>query len=111
MKSVIRITGKRSYLKNKKKHYMTLFTVFVWAFHNTYYFRIIKFIKSRVWAEHVVRMGEERMGRTGIHIGYWWESLKERDHYEDQDVGGWIILIGSEKNSIGWYELDLSGSG
>jgi hypothetical protein len=27
-----------------------------------------------------------------IHIGYWWESQKERDHYEDQDVRGWIIL-------------------
>jgi hypothetical protein len=22
----------------------------------------------------------------------WWESQKERDHYEDQDVDGWIIL-------------------
>jgi hypothetical protein len=31
-------------------------------------------------------------GRRGMHIGYWWESQKERDHYEDQDVGGWIIL-------------------
>jgi hypothetical protein len=21
-----------------------------------------------------------------------WESQKERDHYEDKDIGGWIIL-------------------
>jgi hypothetical protein len=28
----------------------------------------------------------------GVHIGYWWESHKERDHSEDQDVGGWLIL-------------------
>jgi hypothetical protein len=21
-----------------------------------------------------------------------WESQKERDHYEDQDIGGWTIL-------------------
>jgi hypothetical protein len=26
------------------------------------------------------------------HIGYSWESQWERDHWEDQDVGGWIIL-------------------
>jgi hypothetical protein len=27
-----------------------------------------------------------------MHIGYWWESQKERDHQKDQEVGGWIIL-------------------
>jgi hypothetical protein len=32
------------------------------------------------------------MGRSRMHIAYWWEDQKERDHYEDQDVGGWIIL-------------------
>jgi hypothetical protein len=25
----------------------------------------------------------EPMGRRGMHIGYWWGSQKERDHYED----------------------------
>jgi hypothetical protein len=25
-------------------------------------------------------------------IDYWWESQREIDNYEDQDVGGWIIL-------------------
>jgi hypothetical protein len=32
------------------------------------------------------------MGRRGMHIGYKWEIQKERDHWEDQDVGGWTIL-------------------
>jgi hypothetical protein len=38
---------------------------------------IIRTTKSRRkrWAGHV-----ERMGRRGMHIGYWWESQKECDH-------------------------------
>jgi hypothetical protein len=27
-----------------------------------------------------------------MHIGHWWEIQEERDHWEDQDVGGWTIL-------------------
>jgi hypothetical protein len=35
------------------------------------------------------------MGRacsTNGGEGYWWESQKVRDHWEDLDVGGWTIL-------------------
>jgi hypothetical protein len=48
--------------------------------------------------------------RRGMNIGYWWESQKERDHYEDQDVGGRILLkwILERKR---WYGLEGSGSG
>jgi hypothetical protein len=31
-------------------------------------------------------------GRREMHIGYWWESQKERYHKEDQDVGGWTMF-------------------
>jgi hypothetical protein len=46
-------------------------------------------IKSRRMrlARHVARMW-----RRGMHIGYWWECQKERDHWEEQDVGRWTIL-------------------
>jgi superfamily II DNA/RNA helicase len=39
------------------------------------------------WAGHVARMG-----RKGMHIGFCWESQKERDHWEDLDVGGRVTL-------------------
>jgi hypothetical protein len=49
---------------------------------------IIRQVKSRRmrWAGHVTRLGEE-------YTRFWWESPKERDHSEDQGVGG---KMGSE---------------
>jgi hypothetical protein len=46
-------------------------------------------IKSRkmIWTGHVARTGEKRNAYKIL-----WESQKERDHWEDQGVGGWAIL-------------------
>jgi hypothetical protein len=50
---------------------------------------IIRMMKPRRmrWAGHITRMERRRMD-----IGYWWESQKERDYWEDQGVGGWTVL-------------------
>jgi hypothetical protein len=36
-----------------------------------------------------------------MHIGYWWEIQNERDHWEDQNVGGWAIFK-MDLREIGW---------
>jgi hypothetical protein len=70
-------------------------------------------IKSRRirWAGHVARMG-----RRGMQIGYWWEIWKERDHWEDQAVGGWTVLkwiLEREDGMVGigsiWLRIGTSG--
>jgi hypothetical protein len=47
--------------------------------------------------------------RRGMHIGYWWESQKVRDHLEYLDVSGWTILKIDLReiawDSMGWIEL------
>jgi hypothetical protein len=56
---------------------------------------------------HVVCMGEERNC-----TGFWWESMKERDHLEDRDVDGrmgseWILW----RLAGGVCRVDRVGSG
>jgi hypothetical protein len=48
---------------------------------------------------------QHEWGRKGMHIGYWWECQKERDHWEDRDVGGWTILKWI-LDRMGWDGMD-----
>jgi hypothetical protein len=68
---------------------------------------IIRQIKSRRmrWTGHVVCMGGERN-----MTGFWWESLKEKDHLKDQGVDGrmgskWTVgrLVGG--GEVKWIHL------
>ena len=63
------------------------------------------------WAGRVARMGEAR----GF-IGSWWGSRKERDHWGDLGVDGWIILgrISRRWNvgiwtELGWPRIETGG--
>jgi len=68
--------------------------------------RVIKLRKMR-WAGHVARVGEER----GC-IGSWWGSRRERDHWGDLGVDGWIILrMDLQEVGCGVYGLDWAGPG
>jgi hypothetical protein len=42
-----------------------------------------------------------------MHIGYWWESHKERDLWEDQNVGAWTIFkwILKRWDGADWMEM------
>ena len=74
---------------------------------------IVRVIKSRRmrWAAHVERMGEER----GC-IGSWWGYRRERDHWGDLGVDGWIILGWISRRwdmgiwtGLGWPRIETGG--
>jgi hypothetical protein len=72
--------------------------------HNLYSFPdIIRQVKSRRmrWAVHVACMGEER-GEEFTR--FWWESPKERDHLEDQGIGGKMV---SEWIGFNWLRIGI----
>ena len=71
---------------------------------------IVQVIKSRRmrWVGHVARMGEDR----GC-IGSYWGNWRERDHWGDLGVDGWIIFewisrrwdVGI-RTGLGWLRIE-----
>jgi hypothetical protein len=54
----------------------------------------------------IIMVRVDRWVRSGMHVGYWWGSQKERDHYEDQDVSGWRDNVKMNLGEIGWGGMD-----
>jgi hypothetical protein len=46
-----------------------------------------------------------------VHKIFWLGNLKGRDHSEDLDIDGMVLLEWVLRNRVGMCELDLSGSG
>jgi len=74
---------------------------------------IVGVIKSRRmrWAGHVARMGDEREC-----IRSWWGNRRERDHWGDLGVDGWIILGWISRRwevgmwtGLGWPRIETGG--
>jgi len=72
--------------------------------------RVIKSRRMR-WAWHVARMGEER----GC-IGSWLGDRRERYHWGDLDIDGWIILGWISRRldvgiwtGLGWSRIETGG--
>ena len=64
-------------------------------------FRLIKYVRMRCVRYVAV------WGRGGMHIGFWWGNLREREHSEDLGVDGRIILERTLKEiKMGGRELD-----
>jgi len=66
--------------------------------------RVTKSRKMRL-AGHVAQMGEKYVQ------GFGGGNLKERDNFQDLDIGGKKILKGSYRNWRGGFGLDSFGSG
>jgi hypothetical protein len=72
--------------------------------------RVVKSRRMR-WAGHM-----ERMGRIEVCTGCWWESLRERGHWGDQDVDEriilrWIFRKLEEVVETGWSWLRIGTGG
>jgi hypothetical protein len=39
------------------------------------------------WAKQVARVWEKE-----VYTGFWWGNLRERDHFEELDIDGSVVL-------------------
>ena len=78
-----------------------------------FYLMLIMSARRMRWAGHMARMGEER----GC-VGSWWGNQRERDHWGDLSLEGWIILGWISMRwdvgiwtGLGWPRIATCGGG
>jgi hypothetical protein len=56
------------------------------------------------------------MGKSEVHIGFWWEDLREGDHLRDPGVDGRIMLKwifkkwkGGAWTGLSWLRIGTGG--
>ena len=81
------------------------------SFYCVFVFSVCSTVKEMRWAGNMPRMGEER----GC-IGSWWRNRRERDHWGDLGVDGWIILGRISRRwdvgiwtGLGWPRIQTGG--
>ena len=65
--------------------------------------RVIKSRRMR-WTEHVARGRGE--GTEELHAGFWWSTLRAKDHLEDPGINGSLILRWIFRKWNGRHGLD-----
>jgi hypothetical protein len=73
---------------------------------------IVRVVKSRMrWSGHVARMG-----MRDACTEFWWENLRERDHWGDQGVGERVSLRWIFRKwdmgvwtGLGWLRIETGG--
>ena len=93
------------------EHYITNTFTAASVTHINYEFNVLSLSRRMRWAGHVACMGEER-GR----IGSWWGNRRERDHWGDPGVDGWLILGWISRRwdvgmwtGLGWPRIGTGG--
>jgi hypothetical protein len=93
LQHLLALTGSVPINQSRISCYVNFCSSFIskFSFHKTVSFALHRLLLLFTAMSYLQGMQHE-WGRGAMHIGYWCERQKGRDHWEDQDVDGWTIL-------------------